>query len=230
VTLAFLAVLLTPAVALALAAVDTTPRPKGWIGTTDQWTQGLGIALALLNLVVLVLAWRRLRRSESTQGLLGMLFFGLAVLPVVVIFFGYTQGLSGMETVRACGGCHVMTGHVADLQDVGSESLAAIHFKNRYIRENQCYTCHSDYGMLGTVSAKMDGVRHVMHYVAGTYTMPLKIRRPYSNIRCLTCHAESQKFVKSPGHPSEIRPQLVSGEVSCLSCHAPAHTSKEAKR
>src|SRR5262249_23193986 len=158
------------------------------------------------------------------------LFFALAVLPVVVIFFGYTQGLSGMETVRACGGCHVMTGHVEDLQNTASESLAAVHFKNRYIRENQCYTCHSDYGMLGTVSAKRDGVRHVMHYVAGTYTLPTKIRSPYQNVRCLGCHGESQKFLKSAGHAEDVRPQLMSGGVSCLDCHAPAHTPQEAKR
>src|SRR5262249_44272900 len=195
--------------ALAAAAVDAVPRPKGWIGTTDQWTQGLGIALALLNLIVLIVAWRRLRRSGSTDGVRGTLFFALAVLPVVVIFFGYTQGLSGMERVRACGGCHVMTGHVEDLQNPAGDSLAAVHFKNRYIRENQCYTCHSDYGMLGTVSAKMDGVRHVMHYVARTYTLPIKIRSPYQNVRCLGCHGESQKFLKSAGHPEDVRPQLM---------------------
>jgi cytochrome c nitrite reductase small subunit len=216
--------MVTPSTAFAVAAVEAVPRPKGWIGTADQWTQGLGIALAVLNLAVLVIAWRHLGRSGSLQGAMGTLFFGLAVLPLVVIFFGYTQGIAGMETVRACGGCHVMAGHVADLRDPVSESLAAVHFKNRYIRENQCYTCHSDYGLLGTFDAKMDGVRHVFHFLTGTYTLPLQIAHPYSNARCLECHGESQKFLKSSGHPVEIRAQVLSGEVSCLTCHAPAHT------
>jgi len=135
-----------------------------------------------------------------------------------------------METVRACGGCHVMQAHIADLQDPDSESLAAVHFKNRYIRTDHCYTCHSDYGLLGTLSAKMDGLRHVAHHVGGTYTLPLKIAHPYSNIRCLTCHGASQRFLKSPGHPTELRPQLISGQESCLACHAPAHTPKEVPR
>jgi cytochrome c nitrite reductase small subunit len=230
VRLAVLALLGAPAVALAATPESTTPRPSGWIGTADQWTQGLGIALALLNLVVLFLAWRALRRNGTTEGAKGTLFVGLTLLPVVVIFFSYTRGLSGMETVSACGGCHVMTAHVQDLQNPDSEALSAVHFKNRYIREDHCYTCHSDYGMFGTISAKVDGARHVVHYLAGTWPSPLKIRRPYSNVRCLGCHAESQKFLKSAGHPADTRPQLFSGEVSCLTCHGPAHTPQEAKR
>lgn len=222
---------LVPATSAAVAAgVGTVPRPEGWIGTAEQWTQGLGIVLVLLNIIVLLAAWRRVKQATSIRSAIGTLFFGLAVLPVVVIFFGYTHGLAGMETVRACGGCHTMTSHVLDLKDLKSESLAAIHYKNRYILADQCYTCHADYGMFGTISAKFDGLRHVMHYVAGTYPQPIKIRHPYPNVRCLGCHGESQKFLQSAGHPPEVRPQLMSGEVSCLDCHGPAHTPQEAKQ
>ena len=211
-------------------AQDAVPRPTGWIGTMDQWSQGLGIALAVLNLLVLFIAWRRIKRIGTIDGVEGALFFGLAVLPLVVIFFGYTKGIAGMETVSACGGCHVMTPYVQDLRDPNSEALASVHFKNRYIRQDHCYTCHSDYGMLGTISAKRDGVRHVLHYLTGNYTQPVKIHSPYLNVRCLTCHGESQKFLKSAGHPVDARPQLFSDEVSCLDCHAPAHIPKEARR
>jgi nitrate/TMAO reductase-like tetraheme cytochrome c subunit len=217
----------TPA---ALAAGEGVPRPEGWIGTADQWTQGLGIALVLLNLLLLSLAWRRLRESHAVRPALGLLFIGLVVLPVVVIFLGYSKGMAGMETVHACGGCHVMTAYVDDLRDPASEALAAVHFKNRYILRDQCYTCHSDYGLLGTLSAKMDGVRHMVHYLGGTYTVPLKIAHPFPNVRCLECHGESQKFLRSEGHPAEARPQLMSGEMPCVTCHAPAHTPKEAGR
>ena len=218
---------MTPA---ALAPGEGVPRPEGWIGTVDQWTQGLGIALVLLNLIVLVLAWRRLRRSRAVRPALGLLFIGLAVLPVIAIFLGYSKGMAGMQTVRACGGCHVMTAYVEDLRNPESEALAAVHFKNRYILENHCYTCHSDYGLLGTLSAKMEGVRHMVRYVRRTYTVPLQIAHPFPNVRCLQCHGESQKFLKSGGHPADARPQLLSGEVSCLACHAPAHITKEASR
>ena len=69
--LALAGVLATPSVALAAAGGNDLPRPAGWIGTTEQWTQGLGIVLAALNLLILFLAWRALRRNGSTQGVRG---------------------------------------------------------------------------------------------------------------------------------------------------------------
>jgi cytochrome c nitrite reductase small subunit len=206
-----------------------TARPEGWIGTTAQWTQGLGLALALLNLVILVLAWRGLRRGGSVMAVGGMLFVGLTLLPLLVTFVGYLHGFEGMETVQSCGGCHPMRPFVNDLTDPKSEGLAAVHYKNRYIQEHQCYTCHSDYGMFGTVAAKLAGVRHVYYYVTGTYTLPIKIASPYPNVRCLGCHGESQKFLTSAGHPAADQPQLVAGKVSCLDCHGPPHTPKDAR-
>ncbi len=45
--------------------------------------------------------------------------------------------------------------------------------------------------------------------------------------------SESEKFLKSAGHPAEIRSALFAGEMPCLSCHTPAHTpgspSKQAR-
>jgi nitrate/TMAO reductase-like tetraheme cytochrome c subunit len=122
-----------------------------------------------------------------------------------------------------------MTPFVNDLKDPKSEALAAVHYKNRYIQDNHCYACHTDYGMFGTATAKLAGVRHIYYYVSGRYTVPIKIASPYPNARCLGCHAESQKFLNSDGHPKEDQPQLFAGAMSCLDCHGPPHTPKEAK-
>ena len=103
--------------AFAADLAPATARPEGWIGTTEQWTQGLGLALGLLNLVILVLAWRGLRRGGSVVAVGGMLIVGLTLLPLVVTFVGYLHGFHGMETVQSCGGCHVMTPYVNDLTD-----------------------------------------------------------------------------------------------------------------
>jgi hypothetical protein len=59
---ALTALVLGPASAFA-APIEGVPQPEGWVGTTDEWTRGLGIALALLTLVVLGVAWR----TESTS-------------------------------------------------------------------------------------------------------------------------------------------------------------------
>jgi cytochrome c nitrite reductase small subunit len=219
-----LATLSAPLSAVAEPSSDLVlPRPRGWIGTTDDWARGLGIAFVFLAVVLLVLAWRRLRRAGLTPVTKELLILPLVVLPLAIVFFGYSYGIESSKSIESCGSCHVMKPYLADLRDPASDTLAAVHYKNRYIHEHHCYTCHTDYGMFGTVQAKMAGLGHVRRHLTGAYTLPLKISQPYSNLRCLACHGASQKFLKSEGHPKEDMPKLVSGENSCLECHGPAH-------
>ena len=206
--------------------MDGVPLPHGWIGTTGDWVRGLGIAFVLLNLVLLVFAWRSLRGSGVSPSARGWLFVAVGLVPIMVGFMSFTHGLEDSTTVNACGSCHVMGPFVADLRNVKSDTLAATHFKNRYIQEHQCYTCHSDYGLGGTVRAKLAGLGHVWRYKTGAYTLPIKIARPYPNVRCLGCHGASQKFLNAAGHPKEEIPNLMSGQTSCLDCHGPAHPSQ----
>jgi nitrate/TMAO reductase-like tetraheme cytochrome c subunit len=145
----------------------------------------------------------------------------------MIAFLAFAHGLEGTATVKSCGSCHAMTPFVEDLQNVKSDTLAATHFKNRYIQENQCYTCHSNYGLAGTAAAKLAGLGHVWRYVTGRYTVPIKIARPYPNVRCLGCHGASQKFLTSEGHPKEELPSLMDGKTSCLDCHGPAHPDQK---
>ncbi len=212
----------------ALHAGLEVPPPHGWIGTTNEWIQGIGIAFAILNLVLLAAVWVSLRRRGITAVSKAFLFGTIFVLPVIVVFLATTHGMQESMTVDACGHCHVMNGHVADLRNPKSESLAAVHFKNRYIQENHCYTCHSDYGMTGTLSAKLEGLGHVYHNMMGNYPKPIKIAKPYSNLRCLNCHAGSQKFLAK--HEAEQLQKLAAGTDSCLDCHGPAHTPAEVKQ
>ena len=220
---------LLPGVAEAQGGV---PLPRGWIGTTSQWLQGLGIAFALLDLVLLAFAWRSLRAGTITGTTRGWLFVAVVLVPLMVVFLSFAYGLESTTTVSACGSCHVMTPFVQDLQNVKSDTLAATHYKNRYIRERQCYTCHSDYGLGGTLKAKIAGLGHVWRYATGSYELPIKIAQPYSNVRCLGCHAQSQKFLNAVGHPKEDMRPLMDSTESCLGCHGPAHPDqkKEARR
>ena len=218
-----LLVFVTPAAAMAASApVEGVPLPHGWIGTADQWIEGMGVAFALLNLVLLVAAWRSLR-SGLTPTARGWLFVAVGLVPAMVALLTFAHGLESSSTVDSCGFCHVMQSYVQDLRDVKSDTLAAVHYKNRYIQERHCYTCHSDYGLAGTFTAKLSGVGHVLRYTTGAYTLPLKIASPYPNLRCLGCHAGSQKFLNSPAHPEAMLPILMDGTTSCLVCHAPAH-------
>jgi cytochrome c nitrite reductase small subunit len=224
------ALICVPAWAAALAEpASVIPRPHGWVGTTEAWAQGLGIAFAALDLLILAAAYRSYRRSGESPASRQLLFVAIAVLPVGVVFFSYFHGLEASKTVEACGACHVMTPFVKDLRDPKSETLAALHYKNRYIQENHCYTCHSDYGMFGSVHAKWDGLGHIYHYTTGTYKVPIRINNPYSNLRCLNCHGASAKFLNPKAHPKEDIPDMLSGKTSCIDCHGPAHPAPETR-
>lgn len=212
---------------------NVLPRPEGWIGTTDDWARGFGVVSVLLAVGLIVMAWRSLRARGLVPPVKQLLVIPLVVLPPVIVFFGYSYGIESSKSIGSCGSCHVMTPYLADLRNPASDSLAATHYKNRYIQEHHCYTCHTDYGMFGTLRAKMEGLGHVTRNLSGRYSLPLKVAHPYPNSRCLACHRESQKFLKSPGHPKEDLPALLSGTTSCIDCHGPAHptfTTLEASR
>jgi len=224
-----LAAIVVPAAAFAAGTESVIPKPHGWVGTTEEWARGLGIGFAILDLLILVAAFRSHRRTGESPASKQLLFVAIAVLPVGVVFFSYFHGLEASKKVGACGACHVMTPFVNDLRNPKSDTLAAVHFKNRYIQENHCYTCHSDYGMFGTVHAKWEGLGHIYRYTTGRYTMPIRINNPYSNLRCLNCHGTSQKFLDPAKHPKEDLPAMFSGKTSCIDCHGPAHPAPETR-
>jgi nitrate/TMAO reductase-like tetraheme cytochrome c subunit len=203
------------------------PAPQGWIGTTNQWAQGLGIVFVVVEFFVLLLLWRMVKREGMSSTVKVWLLVAVAILPLSITFLSYVHGITASETVHACGACHVMKPWVDNLQDPNAETLAAVHYKNRYIQANQCYTCHSDYGLAGTMGAKLEGLGHIYRFTFGDYSHPIKIAHPYPNTRCLHCHGQSQKFLKSDGHPKEDLPNLLNGKVSCLECHGPAHPEQK---
>jgi cytochrome c nitrite reductase small subunit len=218
---------LTAAAALGADPSDFgVPPPHGWIGTTSEWIRGVGLVLAILDIALVVFIWQWVRRRGITTASKALLLGGIVVLPAIVIFLATAHGMQESMTVDACGDCHVMKGHVADLRNPASDSLAAVHYKNRYIQTDQCYTCHSDYGMFGTMSAKLEGLGHVYHNMTGNYPKPIKIRNPYSNLRCLSCHGGGQSFIAK--HDKDMMPSLMANENSCLDCHGPAHKPEPA--
>jgi nitrate/TMAO reductase-like tetraheme cytochrome c subunit len=178
----------------------------------------LGIGLLLYSLIV----YRgRIVGAASWSLLIG----SIVVLPGVSMLVGTILLFERAERVEFCLSCHLtMKPYVDDLRNPNSKSLASLHYRNRYIPANQCYQCHTSYGMFGTVQAKMAGMIDVYKYYTKTYHFPIKMREPYPNTDCLKCHAESAKW--GPVH-QDFKEALFSGEMTCMQCHAdstPAHT------
>ncbi len=152
------------------------------------------------------------------------LLAGIVVVPSISVLLGTLLALERAERVDFCASCHLtMKPYVDDLKNPDSVSLAAKHYQNRYIPENQCYTCHTGYGMFGTVEAKMSGLIDVYKYYSRTFHTPIKMRNPYKNDDCLKCHGEAANFLAVH---DEFKAEIFSGDMKCMMCHArktPAH-------
>jgi nitrate/TMAO reductase-like tetraheme cytochrome c subunit len=153
-----------------------------------------------------------------------LLLFGVAVLPCIALLLGTGEALEQAKKPSFCGSCHVMQPWMRDLRDLESETLAAVHYKNRWILKDQCYTCHTGYAFFGPMEAKLNGVIHFLRYETGTYTRPLEPYSPYDFANCLRCHGEAKNF--RVAHEA-VAEELASGAMGCLDCHGPVHPAQE---
>src|SRR5262249_61670549 len=100
-------------------------------------------------------------------------FAGFAVVPAATMAVANYHTFEGVHHVEACARCHVMRPMVNDMRDPHSDTLAARHYRNHWIPQDQCYHCHSDYGLAGDPEAKMTPFRHLAPYSTRTYPEPV---------------------------------------------------------
>jgi nitrate/TMAO reductase-like tetraheme cytochrome c subunit len=188
----------------------------------QRWGRVIGFSMvgAASALIIYTLAFRRDRLQEA--GSKWMLFTGICLLPTPVMFLSTAVGLEQSKNVEFCASCHVMSPFVDDLKNPASKSLAAVHYKNRYIQREHCYRCHTDYGILGTMEAKMSGLGHIWKASTGSYKLPIKMSKPYNFAICLDCHAGSAKFDKEAAHDGVVK-ETAAGKGNCLDCHDAPH-------
>ena len=155
-------------------------------------------------------------------------FTALVAVPAAVAGVANYHTFVGVHEVEACNRCHVMRPMVNDMMDSQSDTLAARHFKNRWIPTDQCYACHSDYGLSGDLAAKMEGFRHLARYTTRTYSEPIKYRGVFDNDNCLKCHANMPKFEAVPWHHT-VMESVEKNDMSCLNCHGLAHPTRASR-
>ena len=158
--------------------------------------------------------------AESAAKLVA--FASLVVLPAGALFIANYHTFEGVHEVSGCASCHVMRAMANDMMDPHSGTLAARHYKNKWIAENQCYHCHSDYGFSGNMEAKLTGFRHLARYTTHTYTEPIMARVRFNNQNCLDCHQKTPKFQAVQSHHTAAG-RLASNQMICLNCHGQAH-------
>ena len=195
------------------------------------------LAIAVLVLVIGGALGER-RMSPTAASALGVL--GLCVLPVFMMLFGAFTTVERSKSVEFCHSCHsAMNLYVSDMEDPASTSLAAVHYKQRWITQNECYRCHADYGVWGSADAKLRGFAHLYHWLVSSKTAlgeeQIRTYHRYRNQVCLDCHAGGADFLASGrGVHLMIARNLVERDpdtgaegTSCMTCHSPAHPSLE---
>jgi nitrate/TMAO reductase-like tetraheme cytochrome c subunit len=153
-------------------------------------------------------------------------FAGLVVVPMVVLLVANLVILNRSKEVQFCGSCHEPMAPLVKSLTAKDGSLASIHYRSGAVKdETACYTCHSGYGLVGDIAAKVAGHGHMWHELSGAYEYPLKMRGPFDIDSCLDCHRSAEKFKAVPSHKDvKIQGRLMSRELSCTgTCHPRAH-------
>jgi|GEM_PF-423242 len=204
---------------------DNTPRQisepdKGFtVGELMRWAGIISIIAALAILIFIEFFYKG---NISRLNYRSLMIVSMFALPMVIVLSTGTTVLETTKTVESCASCHVMDPFVNDLYDDESTTLAARHKKNGWISEYQCYTCHTTYGAHGTFEGKRDGFRHWLLYVTRTWDEPISFSGSYPNQNCASCHGGTVKFTTVPSHIA-LADRMRADEVSCTSCHGPAH-------
>ncbi|MEX2640939.1 MAG: NapC/NirT family cytochrome c [Balneolales bacterium] len=202
------------------AADELAAGERGF--TVGELMRTAGIISVIIALIILFCIEFLFKDRIQQLNYRMLLLISLFVLPGLVGMSATSTLLETTKSVDSCASCHVMDPFVEDLSDPESTTLAARHYKNRWISQYQCYTCHTTYGAHGTFEGKRDGFRHWLLFVTRTYEMPMTYKGSYPNVNCVDCHGGSPGFENALSHQA-LAEELITDRVSCISCHGPAH-------
>ena len=195
--------------------------------STEQLLKAIALTCAALSAAIGV--WYLVRRPHLHRVTKTMLLLGLGVFPGIVSLTGNIASFEYTLSRPFCGSCHVMGPYLRDAEDPNSTSLAAMHSRNHKFGENSCYTCHADYQMLGAVTTKMNGMRHLFKYVTEYATTgpdgeggpPIHLYKPFKSEACMQCHSTTAKKYMEQ-HADQVE-QIRAGDLACIDCHTEVH-------
>jgi len=186
------------------------------------WAKRINLAAVLLAIAIVMYVLGFLKRRADELRAKQFLFFGFCALPIPAMLLTGAIGLDQSKAVRFCAECHEMAPFIQDMRNPRSKTLAAMHYKNRYIQRDHCWPCHTDYGVFGGVKAKLRGFRHLYKHSTRTYDLPICKPAPYQFSICLNCHADSLLFKESHKRFTEAEMNKEGGCTRGV-CHELAH-------
>lgn len=189
-------------------------------------------ALGCAALSAILVLWYLIRRPALNRATKIVLLFGIGLFPIATAMTANYADFEATKNRTFCGSCHVMKPYQDDSENPMSTSLASRHARNDQFGHENCYACHADYGMFGTVKTKLGGMRHVYLYLTEYRTKSLAearetihILHPFQNATCMRCHSTENPLWKDVKDHASVIDRVRNGEVSCASegCHGPAH-------
>jgi cytochrome c-type protein NapC len=190
------------------------------------------LALGFAAIAAAMLVWYLVRRPPLVARVRVWLLLAIGAFPIAAAMTGNVAGYQETKQRRFCGGCHVMEPYVDDSADPASTTLAALHARNAAFGAENCYVCHADYGMFGSVTTKLTGLRHVWGYVTEYRDVPIErslgaihLYRPYPNASCRQCHSAKLPAWRDEPEHAAVLAEIDAEIVSCASagCHGPSH-------
>ena len=193
------------------------------MGYRPIWNVLFTFVLCLLILLCIGLSLVLYRGRQTEGNALWLHLLGLCILPLFLLPFGNFTIFEYTKQERSCASCHrSMDPYVHDLTAPGGTSLAASHYQDRFAPEEECYICHTNYGVHGTFHAKLLGLNDAWRELTGTYTVPIRMRKPFPNMLCLKCHNGARKFMKEDSHldpGNVVAKDLLTDKTRCTDCH-----------
>ncbi|MEE8383015.1 MAG: NapC/NirT family cytochrome c, partial [Thermodesulfobacteriota bacterium] len=214
-------------------------KPYQVVSDPVQWAKRISLVLAILAIILIAFMRVSVRLRINIPSANLQRFVYLLILPFLILVFASFSTFEESTKVEFCGSCHSAMGiYVDDMKDKSSNTLAATHYKNRFLQHGQCYQCHAGYRVVEIGKAKGTGLLHFYYWITGTPTgsgeEQIKLYREggYSNDLCLRCHSGSKVFLEAgEGVHKKVAEYIIENpdtgisKMSCLKCHGPAHLS-----
>ena len=201
---------------------------ESW-GSFLDWGLLVTLLLAVLILLGIFVPLILYRGRQPDAGPVWVVYvLALGVLPTFLWPFSTFTIFEYTAQNQFCGSCHsAMDPYIEDLQKPNGKSLASLHYQNRIVPDGECFACHANYGVHGTVVAKLSGLHDAYAYVTGSYARPIKLPSPFPNAECLKCHEGAKIFSTVQFHLDDdgkgVSKDILSGATRCQECHPPGH-------
>jgi cytochrome c-type protein NapC len=198
------------------------------IHSLEQLLKAIAVAAAAISAAII--GWYLVKRPPLGRFTKVLLLFGLGVMPIGVALTGNVAGFEYTLKREFCSSCHVMLPYTEDAADLKSNSLAAIHSRNATFGGESCYTCHADYKIFGAMTTKVNGLKHLFHYIAeysdsgpyGEKGPRIHLYKAFKNGSCTRCHSTTAPNWLAREEHSGMIEDLRKDEASCIDCHGGA--------